>query len=115
MIQIITTLDEIFGHILNVSWLNHFNSIWKVSLMWSHKKHLDEVFHLNKHNYVEKKIYWKNYFNLKYNKNNVRGSISTFILHVYQNARWNQRKFDPKIIQILLKNKCIFLPKMDPS
>jgi hypothetical protein len=55
MIPIITTLDEVLSHILNVSWLNHFNSIWKVSLMWFHKKHLDEVFHSNKHNYVSKK------------------------------------------------------------
>jgi len=59
MIQIITTLDEVFSHILNVSSLNHFNSIWKVSLLWFHKKHLDEIFHSNKHNYVEKKSYWK--------------------------------------------------------
>jgi hypothetical protein len=44
MIQIITTFDEIFKHTLNMSWLYHFNSIWKIPFIWFHKKHLDEVF-----------------------------------------------------------------------
>jgi hypothetical protein len=63
---------------------------------------------------LKKKVYWKNYFNLKNKKNNVRGFISTFILHVYQNARWNQRKFDPKIIQYLLKINAFYCLKWTP-
>jgi hypothetical protein len=38
MIQIIVKLDEIFNHILNMSWLYHFSSIWEVSFFWFHKK-----------------------------------------------------------------------------
>jgi hypothetical protein len=60
MIQIITTFDEICRHMLNMSWLYHFNSIWKIPLMWFHKKHLDEVFHSNNHNYVFKKRFVEN-------------------------------------------------------
>jgi hypothetical protein len=56
VLQIIITFDEVLIHVLNISWLKHFNSIWKVPFMWFHKKHLDKVFHSNKHNYVEKKI-----------------------------------------------------------
>jgi hypothetical protein len=48
----ITTFDELFNHILNISWLYHFNSIWKIPFIWFHKKHLDEVFHSNNHNYA---------------------------------------------------------------
>jgi len=44
IIQIITTLDEVLNHVLNMSWLKHFNSIWKGPFMWFHKKHLDKVF-----------------------------------------------------------------------
>ncbi len=36
---------------------------------------------------LQKKNYQKNYFCLKGNKNKVRGFVSTFILHVYENAR----------------------------
>jgi hypothetical protein len=67
------------------------------------QKHLDEVFIQTNITMLKKKVHWKTYFSLKDTKNNIRGFVSTFILHVYQNARWNQRKFDPKIIQNLLK------------
>jgi hypothetical protein len=52
IIQMITKLDEIFNHILHMSSFSHFNSIWRVPFMWFHKKHLDEVFHSNKHKCV---------------------------------------------------------------
>jgi hypothetical protein len=38
MIKIIAKLNEVFIHILNMSWLYHFNYNWKVWLMWFHKK-----------------------------------------------------------------------------
>jgi hypothetical protein len=69
IIQIITTFDEIFNHILNMNWLYHFNSIWKFHSCDFTKKYLDEVFHSNKHNYDGKRSLLKNYFHLKDNKN----------------------------------------------
>jgi hypothetical protein len=78
IVQIITTLDEVLNHVLNMSWLKHFNSTWKVALMWFHKKNLDKVFHLNKHNYVEKTKLLKLYFCFKNNKNHVGGFCIKF-------------------------------------
>jgi hypothetical protein len=49
IIQITTTFDEVLNHILNMSWLYHFNSVRNIPLMWFHKKKLNEVFHSNKH------------------------------------------------------------------
>jgi hypothetical protein len=40
--------------------------------------------------------------------------VSKFILYVYQNARWNQRKHAPKIIQNVPKKEYIFLLKVGP-
>jgi len=45
---------------------------------------------------LKKKVIEKNYFRLKDNKNNARGFVSTFILYVYQNARWNLKNLTPK-------------------
>jgi len=112
MIQIITTLDEIFNHILNVSSLNHFIFHMKsFTHVISQKTCWMKFFIQTNITMLKKKVYWKNYFSLKDNKNNVRGFISTFILHVYQNAKWNQRKLDPKIIQNLLKINAFSCPK----
>jgi hypothetical protein len=61
------SLDEIFNNILHMNWMYLFNFIWKVPPMWIHKKHLDETFHSDKHNYVEK-IMLKNYFHMNNNK-----------------------------------------------
>jgi len=52
-IQMITKFDEILNHLLHMSSLSHFNSIWSViPLLWFVKKHLDEFFHSNKHKCV---------------------------------------------------------------
>jgi len=84
IIQIITTFDEVLSHILNMNWLYHFNSIWKISLMWFHqKKHLDEDFHSNKHNYDGKISLLKNYFHLKDNKNYIGTSLYWNLVYMF--------------------------------
>jgi hypothetical protein len=96
MISIITTFDEIFNHILNMSWLYHFNSTLKVPFIWFHKECLDEIFHANKYNYVEKTNFVEIYFHLKNNKNYI-GSLCTKIhFTCYQSARLNQGKKFPQ-------------------
>jgi hypothetical protein len=107
MIQIITTLDEILSHISNISWLYHFNSIWKVPLMWFHKKHLDEVFDSNKHNYVgKKKVCWKIM---------LQPFVPKSILHVYKKKLDEIKEKWPQIIQNVFFLKYIFLPKVTPT
>jgi hypothetical protein len=52
-IQMIVNFDEIPSHILNISWLYHFNSIWNVPFMWFHKIYICEDFHSNEHKCVK--------------------------------------------------------------
>jgi hypothetical protein len=42
-IQMIIKLDEVLNHILHMTSLSHFNSIWKVPFIWFHEKLMDEV------------------------------------------------------------------------
>jgi hypothetical protein len=54
MIQIITTIDEVFNHILNI--VDCTISIpYEKFHSCDYTKHLDEVFPSNNHNYFEKK------------------------------------------------------------
>jgi hypothetical protein len=41
--------------------------------------------------------------------------VSKFILYVYKNAKWNQRKIDPKIIQNMPQIYLFFLLKVASS
>ncbi len=77
MIQIIKTFDKVLSHILNMSWLYHFNSIWKIPLC-DFTKIFGWIFHSKKENYVEK-TKLKNDFYLKDNRNYVEGFL-------YQNS-----------------------------
>jgi hypothetical protein len=58
------------------------------------KKHLNEVFDSNKHNYVGEKNCWKIM---------LQAFVPKFISHVSQKTRWNQRKISPKIILNVLE------------
>ncbi len=97
MIKIIAKLNEIFIHILNMSWLYHFNYNWKVWLMWFHKKTSREIFHSNEQSVLKKNILLKNYFHLNDNKNYVGGLCIEF----------HYTKIYPKIVHL-------FLPKTPP-
>jgi hypothetical protein len=104
MIQIIAKLDEIFSQILNMSWLYHFNSIWKVPFLWFHKKDSDEIFHSNKHKCdIDKKNCWKISVIWTITRIMLKAFVSISILYVYQKARWNQIKIILKIILNVLK------------
>jgi len=115
MISIIAKLDEIFSYMFNMIWLYHFNYNWKVWLMSFSKTNLDKFFiQKNCKNVLKKKKKnWKNIFIWKIIRTMLEAFVSKSILHVYQNARWNQRKIAPKIIQNGPK-KDIFLHKAPP-
>ncbi len=97
MIQIITKLNEILSHILNVNWLYHFNYNWKVWLMWFHKKHLGKFFIQTSINVLKTNIMLKFTFIWKMTRIMLEAFVLKLILYVYQNNRWNQRKTTPKI------------------
>jgi hypothetical protein len=63
---------------------------------------------------LKKKIIEKINFVWNIKKIMLEAFVSTFILHVYQNVRWNQRKIDPKIIQNLLKTNAFSCLKWTP-
>jgi hypothetical protein len=111
MIQIIAKLDEIFNHILNMNWLYHFNYNWKVWLMWNLKKYLDKFFIQMTISVLKKIFCWKFTFIWKMTRIMLEAFVPEFILCVYQNARWNQRKFAHKIYP---QKNTFFLPKTTP-
>jgi hypothetical protein len=63
------------------------------------QKTFGHVFHSNEHKYVEKTFCWKIIFIWKITRIMLEAFVSNFILYVYQNAKWNQRKIAPQIIQ----------------
>jgi hypothetical protein len=58
------------------------------------------------------KVCWKNTIMWKVTKIVLKILCKQFILYVYQNIRWNEKIFAPKIIQNVPKNEYIFMPKM---
>ncbi len=100
-IQMITKLDEVFNHLLHMNSLPHSNSIWRVPLMWFHKKCMDEnfiqtsvnMYTVNTQKVVEKFIIWKLI------KFVLEVLCQKSILYVYQNNRRNQKIYALKIIQ----------------
>ncbi len=111
MIQIIAKLDEVLCHILNMSWLYHFNYNWKVWLMWFHKKHLN-IFSIQMNIDVSQKKIVKKLLSFERWKELCWKPL-------YQNSFYMfikmldeiKEKLPPKYTQ---KKKDIFLPKTTP-
>jgi hypothetical protein len=111
MIKIIAKLNEVFIHILNMSWLYHFNYNWKVWLMWFHKKYIEKFFIQTNKVCWEKTFCWKIIFIWKITKIMLEAFLLKFILYVYQNVRWNQITTAPKIYPKIV---LFFWPKTVP-
>jgi hypothetical protein len=58
------------------------------------------------------KVFWKNTIIWKITRIVKEVLCQKSIFSVSQNTKWNEKKFAPKIIQNVVKNKNIFLPKM---
>ncbi len=58
------------------------------------------------------KACWKNTIMWKVTKIVLKILCKKSIFYVYQNTRWNERMFAPKIIQNVPKNEYIFMPKV---
>jgi hypothetical protein len=114
IIQIIAKLNELLNHILNMNWLYHFNCNWKVWLIWFHKKHLDKFFIRISKSVLKKNIFLKIIFIWKMTRIMLEAFVLESILYVYQNAKWNERKFAPKIYQNVLKRVFLFGLKQPP-
>jgi hypothetical protein len=99
MIQIIITFDKVPNHVYWI-WIDCTFSIpyEKFHSCDFTKKHMDEVFHSNKHNYVLKNCWKISTFIWKITRIMLKAFVSKSILHIYQNSRWNQRQTTPKII-----------------
>ncbi len=115
MIQIITKLNEIFSHILNMNWLYHFNYNWKVWLMWFHKKHLDKFFIQTSISVLKTNIMLKIYFHLKDDKNYVRGLCIKIEFYMFiKTLDEIYKKNTPNIYQNIPKRSTLLWSKMAP-
>jgi hypothetical protein len=103
MISIITTFDEIFNHILNMSWLYHFNSTLKIPLIWFHKECLDEIFMQTNIIMLKKQILLKIIFIWKITRSILEAFAPKSIIHIIKMLDWIKEKNSPKIIQFFFK------------
>ncbi len=93
----ITKLARIFNHILHMSSLSHFNSIWKVPLMWFQKKQLDAVFFIQTNVSVWiHYFFWKNTIIWKITRIVWEDLCQKIIFNVSQNTKWNEKNLPPK-------------------
>ncbi len=97
---------------LHMNSLSHFNSIWRIPFMWFMKSIWIKFFIQTNINVKIYKTLLKKHYHLKGNNFLLRALCQIFILCVFQNTRWSERKSTFKNNTKCTQKKFIFLLAM---